>query len=235
MTGGNETVFSRWSRRKHQSRLTAPTDEDHGPEAEPEDAGRSARHSAWRDEARATASDEAGELVEDVAPEADAEPEMLSEEDLPDIDSLTYESDFSMFLQNNVPGHLHRLAMRKLWRTDPVLANVDGLNDYDLDYTIEEAMDVARQSAEDLARGSKRLNVSGERAREREAKREERQRQAVTGRAEPMREAAAAKAETGVETGAEAGSEGPDGPGSEEENRESVAEQDAAGEERGRG
>jgi hypothetical protein len=69
-----------------------------------------------------------------------------------------------------------------------VLANVDGLNDYDLDYTIEEAMDVAIQSAEDLARGSKRLNMSDVRSKDREA-RELARRKSVYAEANPDVEA----------------------------------------------
>ena len=51
--------------------------------------------------------------------------------DLPDIDSLTADSDFSAFMAEGVPGELKNLALRKLWRSDPVYANLDGLNDYD--------------------------------------------------------------------------------------------------------
>ena len=54
--------------------------------------------------------------------------------DLPDIDSLDKESDYSVFLKEGVPEELTRLALRKLWRSDPVLAVLDGLNDYDEDY-----------------------------------------------------------------------------------------------------
>lgn len=57
-------------------------------------------------------------------------------EDLPDIDTLTYNSDFTVFLQEGVPDALRRLALARLWRTDPILANLDGLNDYDEDYRI---------------------------------------------------------------------------------------------------
>ncbi len=56
--------------------------------------------------------------------------------DLPDIESLDKESDFTAFLGKNVPEKLARMALRKLWLSDPVLANVDGLNDYDDDFTI---------------------------------------------------------------------------------------------------
>jgi hypothetical protein len=33
-----------------------------------------------------------------------------------------------------VPMHLRNRALRNLWRSDPVLACLDGLNDYDTDY-----------------------------------------------------------------------------------------------------
>jgi hypothetical protein len=44
-------------------------------------------------------------------------------------------SSFTQFLQRNVPEALKRRALRKLWRLDPVFANLDGLNNYDEDYT----------------------------------------------------------------------------------------------------
>ncbi len=55
--------------------------------------------------------------------------------ELPDIESLTAESDFTVFMRDGVPAELRRLALRKLWTSDPVLANLDGLVDYGEDYT----------------------------------------------------------------------------------------------------
>ena len=52
-----------------------------------------------------------------------------------DIDALDYESDYTKFLQDGVPEALKRRALRQLWRSNPILANVDGLNDYDDDFT----------------------------------------------------------------------------------------------------
>ena len=54
---------------------------------------------------------------------------------LPDIASLDYSSDFTVFMQRGVPAALRKQALRKLWRSHPVLANLDGLNDYEDDYT----------------------------------------------------------------------------------------------------
>ena len=60
----------------------------------------------------------------DTTNEAEAEP-------LPPIESLTAESDYTPFLKEGVPERLRALALRRLWRSNPVLANLDGLNDYD--------------------------------------------------------------------------------------------------------
>ncbi len=64
------------------------------------------------------------------------DPHRSSVKDLPPIESLTYESDFTLFLGTEVPEELRREALRRLWRSDPVLANLDGLNDYDEDYSL---------------------------------------------------------------------------------------------------
>lgn len=58
--------------------------------------------------------------------------------DLPDIDSLDAESDFSVFMREGVPDQIRTLAMRKLWRLDPVFANLDGLVDYGEDFTLSD-------------------------------------------------------------------------------------------------
>lgn len=68
-----------------------------------------------------------------VSDSADASPE-VQPEDLPPIEELTAESDFTPFLQAGVPEELKRLALRKLWRSDPVFANLDGLVEYGEDF-----------------------------------------------------------------------------------------------------
>lgn len=61
--------------------------------------------------------------------------EILAELNLPDPDNLTIDDDVSGFMSKVVPDRLRRRALRKLWRLNPVLANVDGLVDYGEDYT----------------------------------------------------------------------------------------------------
>lgn len=55
--------------------------------------------------------------------------------ELPDPDTLGETADFTVFLKKEVPDALRRRALRRLWRLNPVFANLDGLNDYDEDYT----------------------------------------------------------------------------------------------------
>ncbi|MCT8159247.1 DUF3306 domain-containing protein [Pseudoruegeria sp. SHC-113] len=61
--------------------------------------------------------------------------EILASLDLPDPDSLQPGDDFSGFMTKAVPEHLRRRALRKLWRSNPVLACLDDLVDYADDYT----------------------------------------------------------------------------------------------------
>lgn len=61
--------------------------------------------------------------------------EILAEFNLPDPDQLQAGDDVSGFMAKAVPDRLRRRALRRLWRLNPVLANVDGLVDYGEDYT----------------------------------------------------------------------------------------------------
>ena len=62
------------------------------------------------------------------------EVEVLEELGLPDPDAMVKGDDFKAFLSKAVPAHLRKRALRTLWRSNPILACVDGLNDYDDDY-----------------------------------------------------------------------------------------------------
>ena len=53
---------------------------------------------------------------------------------LPDIESLDESADFTVFLEKGVPEELRKRALRRLWRLNPVFANLDGLAEYDEDF-----------------------------------------------------------------------------------------------------
>ena len=89
---------------------------------------------------------EANAPPEEVAAEAEAEleapveddrsdEEVLEEMGLPDPDTLKSGDNFSAFMAKAVPARLRNRALRKLWISDPVLANLDELIDYGDDFT----------------------------------------------------------------------------------------------------
>lgn len=107
-----EGFASRWSRRKRVSQVedTAPA-----PDAA-EQAAEDAAHEAA--EAARLEEEEANRLAAEAV----------------DLDAAHYGDDFSVFLKRGVPQLLRRRALRQFFGSDPLLANLDGLNDYDEDY-----------------------------------------------------------------------------------------------------
>ncbi|MFW2544604.1 DUF3306 domain-containing protein [Primorskyibacter sp. 2E107] len=60
---------------------------------------------------------------------------LLAELGLPDPDTVTDPDMIKKFLTDALPERLRRRALRRLWGLNPVLANLDGLVDYDDDFT----------------------------------------------------------------------------------------------------
>lgn len=87
----------------------------------------------------------------------DGEAPAIDPADLPDVESLDKDSDYSVFMQEGVPDALRTMALRKLFASNPALAVLDGLNDYDEDYsklgivtqTVKTAYKVGRGFLED--------------------------------------------------------------------------------------
>lgn len=95
--------------------------------------------------------------------------ELLEELDLPDPDTLVMGDDFSVFMSKAVPDRIRRRALRILWRSNPVLANVDMLVDYGEDFT-DAAMAVENiQTAYQVGKGMlKHVQEMARQAEERE-------------------------------------------------------------------
>ena len=113
MSRGDGDFLARWSSRKLKARVE-PDPEPAAPPVAAVPAGAAP--------ARAVEPDRPDE-------------EVLRELGLPDPDTLVKGDDFSAFLGARVPARLRRRALRRLWVSDPVLANLDGLNDYEEDFT----------------------------------------------------------------------------------------------------
>ena len=66
---------------------------------------------------------------------AELDNDLVARLGLPDPDDMEKGDDFSAFMQTAVPAHIRNRALRKLWLTNPVLANLDELVDYGEDFT----------------------------------------------------------------------------------------------------
>lgn len=55
--------------------------------------------------------------------------------ELPAVEGLDSQSDFTPFLHPQVAPDLRRRALDRLWRLDPLFSRVDGLDDYAGDFT----------------------------------------------------------------------------------------------------
>ncbi len=64
-----------------------------------------------------------------------SEAEILAELGLKDPDDMEEGDDFSAFMTAAIPQALRNRALRKLWLTNPALANLDQLLDYGEDFT----------------------------------------------------------------------------------------------------
>ena len=127
--GEQEDFLARWSRRKTLSRK--------GEELpEPEEA---ADDTESRD---APAAQEPSPVAADAAP---GHPDDISDADddteveLPPLESLGEDSDYSAFLRDGVPADMKQKALRKLFHS-PKFNIRDGLDDYDLDFSNPEPL-----------------------------------------------------------------------------------------------
>ena len=79
--------------------------------------------------------------------------EILAGLGLKDPDGMIAGDDFAAFLRAEVPQHLRQRALRRLWGSNPVLANLDGLVDYGLDYTDAATVAPGMMTAYQVGRG----------------------------------------------------------------------------------
>jgi len=137
MSEGLSAGLARWSQRKLAARR-------HDAAAPVVDESRS---DSRRDEEQLASRGDVGSSVETLEKKAETAPATFDASQLPPIDELTAESDYTGFLAKGVPEALTRAALRKLWLSDPVLANLDGLNNYDEDYNVVDQIITAAQTS----------------------------------------------------------------------------------------
>ncbi len=130
-TDKEEGLLSRWSRRK-----LAVAQERDGQAEQP-------AASAQDNDTHTDAEAERAEVLKANREAAEAV----------DLESLTADSDFTVFMKEGVPDLLKRKALGVLWRSNPVLANVDGLVDYDDDFGSPDLILKTFKSAWQAGRG----------------------------------------------------------------------------------
>ena len=110
---GEGGILSRWSARKNQiAKGEDVPDEVPAPEIA-EDA-----------------------VIEDEEDAALTDAELLKKYDLPDPEAVTEESGLEQFLNGKgLPGRVRQMALRRLWRLNPLFGVVDDMVEYGEDYT----------------------------------------------------------------------------------------------------
>ena len=126
---GAEGPLRRWARRKRE----AAREEQAAAEA------RTGSTSAGAPEARRGAGTPGAREPDGGTPADAVEERILTDEDMPPLDSLDEGSDYSGFLSPGVSEGLRRRALRKLF-TSAVFNVPDGLDDYDDDFTSFQAL-----------------------------------------------------------------------------------------------
>jgi hypothetical protein len=104
------------------------------------------------------------------APEVEAPPradersdeEILRELGLPDPETLRPGDDIKGFMVGAVPARIRNRVLRRLWISNPVLANLDGLVDYGEDFTDAAMVPAVLQTAYKVGRGWARDAVEEE-------------------------------------------------------------------------
>ncbi|MEX0287263.1 MAG: DUF3306 domain-containing protein [Paracoccaceae bacterium] len=97
---------------------------------------------------------DAAEVAEvEAALEERSDEEILAERNLPDPDTLETPEDIRAFMSEALPQRLKTRALRRLWRLNPVLANLDGLVDYGEDFTDSAMVIENMQTAYQVGKG----------------------------------------------------------------------------------
>lgn len=118
-----ESRLSRWSRRKQQG-AEVTREEDLALQLE---------------EQNLAEVDVPGAVIEQDQQEAEVEEPVLTDADMPDIESLTEDSNFGQFMSPGVSDELRNLALRKMYKA-PFFNIRDGLDEYDEDFTTFEKL-----------------------------------------------------------------------------------------------
>lgn len=117
----NENFMSRWSRRKQEVDLESQAE-------------------ATEQSDVSTEEEIPEKTPEEIREEKLAELNALTDEDMPDVETLDEDSDYEGFMSINVSEGLRKIALQKLFHGKSYNIR-DGLDEYDGDYTFFEKLD----------------------------------------------------------------------------------------------
>ena len=103
--------------------------------------------------------------VEDEEDAALTDAELLEKYDLPDPEAVTEESGLEQFLNGKgLPGRVRQMALRRLWRLNPLFGVVDDMVEYGEDYTDAATVIEGMQTAYTVGKGYAKEVVEPEEA-----------------------------------------------------------------------
>lgn len=131
----SEGFYSRWSKRKARERslLQAKKSQEKKSQAEKSRVENQSELPEGISHSLESMADKG------ISPETDQEKTLLCDRDMPDINTLDEDSDYSGFLSPGVSEELRKLALRKLFQGQRFNC-CDGLDDYDEEFTAFEKL-----------------------------------------------------------------------------------------------
>jgi len=114
---------------------------------------RVAAEDAAHAQAAAAEARAAQEAAQEAAQAEKTDADLCAELNLPDPDTLEAGDDFTAFMKRAVPERLRRRALRRLWLSNPALANLDGMVDYGEDFTDDACVVAGMQTAYQVGKG----------------------------------------------------------------------------------
>ncbi len=103
------------------------------------------------------------DVVEDEEDATLTDAELLEKYDLPDPEAVTEESGLEQFLNGKgLPGRVRQMALRRLWRLNPLFGVVDDMVEYGEDYTDAATVVEGMKTAYTVGKGYKKDVVEPE-------------------------------------------------------------------------
>jgi hypothetical protein len=203
-SGDDDTFLSRWARRKRVARSGADPDARESDES-------------LDGEMPVAPAPDAGETP---TPGEESQPLELTDEDMPPVNSIDENTDMSGFFSPKVSRAVKKAALKKFFHS-PAFNIVDGLDDYDDDFTTFAALgDIVTSDMRSQMELEADESMDG-RVR---AKQDARADESMDGRVRAKQDARAGRAKEGLAEGERAGEPAPSTPPGEE----TLARSDAA-------